>query len=264
MKSPFPGVDPYLEAQGFWPDFHARFITYLSDEIAGHLPTAYHASIGERVSLVSHQEHRLQTKTVIPDVAITGGGPSDYAASSTATLSEVQPTTIPHIIDAQEELRETYVEIVRRDDQSLVTVIELLSPSNKTEPGLSQYVQKQNLLLHEKVHLLELDLLLGGERRRFQKPLPPGHFYAMLSRVENRPNCDVYAWNLASRIPAVPVPLLAPDPDILVNLAAVFETTYGRGRYADIVRYDDKPELAVGAETLDWIADTARSQPKPK
>jgi hypothetical protein len=29
MPSRFPGVDPYLESQWFWPDFHATFIVYL-------------------------------------------------------------------------------------------------------------------------------------------------------------------------------------------------------------------------------------------
>src|SRR5438105_397599 len=28
MPSPFPGVDPYLEAQESWEDFHAKFINY--------------------------------------------------------------------------------------------------------------------------------------------------------------------------------------------------------------------------------------------
>ena len=46
MKSPFPGMDPYLEDQGRWPDFHAS--TYdcaaLSD-----LPDDYVAQMGEEV-----------------------------------------------------------------------------------------------------------------------------------------------------------------------------------------------------------------------
>ena len=28
MPSPFPGIDPYLESQGYWPDFHVSFIPY--------------------------------------------------------------------------------------------------------------------------------------------------------------------------------------------------------------------------------------------
>ncbi|PYS38214.1 MAG: hypothetical protein DMG14_18520, partial [Acidobacteria bacterium] len=41
MASPFPGVDPYIEAQGFWPDFHASFITYLRDVLMEKLPANY-------------------------------------------------------------------------------------------------------------------------------------------------------------------------------------------------------------------------------
>jgi hypothetical protein len=36
MRSPFPGMDPYLEQ--FWGDVHHRLITYLSDAIQKQLP----------------------------------------------------------------------------------------------------------------------------------------------------------------------------------------------------------------------------------
>ncbi len=260
MKCPFPGVDPYLESQGFWADFHARFITYLSDQIADKLPSRYHASIGERISLITHDEASRQAKIVIPDVAIIRDQSSAGSAASTSAVAEARPTTIPHRMDSQEELRQTFVEIVRRDDHSLVTVIELLSPSNKCEPGLSQYVQKQKQLLREDVNLLELDLLLGGQRLKLQRPLPPGHAYALLSRAQNRPNCEVYAWDLRSPIPTIPVPLSAPDRDIEVDLAAVFEVAYQRGRYADVVHYDSRPSLAVDSETLAWVHACAAAQ----
>ena len=39
MNGPFPGVDPYLEMDGFWQDFHARFITHWCDVLADILPS---------------------------------------------------------------------------------------------------------------------------------------------------------------------------------------------------------------------------------
>ena len=36
MRSPFPGMDPYLEQ--FWGDVHHRLITYTCDALQRHLP----------------------------------------------------------------------------------------------------------------------------------------------------------------------------------------------------------------------------------
>jgi hypothetical protein len=254
MNCPFPGMDPYLESQGFWPDFHATLVNYLRESVAGTLPKNYHASIGERVSLVEREEYRDLVKRVVPDVAVTRDDSAGESRSATATLAPVEPIAIQHVLDIQEEIRETYIEISRREDQSLVTVIELLSPTNKCEPGYSQYMEKHIRLLREDVHLLELDLLLAGTRLPLQSPLPPGDCYAMLSRANNRPWCEVYAWSLRAQLPVLPIPLRAPDADITVSLADVFKTAYERGRYADVVDYTAKPQLPTDAETLKWVS----------
>jgi hypothetical protein len=47
MKSPFPGMDPYLER--FWPDLHARLILYACDQIEEQLPGNLIARVEERV-----------------------------------------------------------------------------------------------------------------------------------------------------------------------------------------------------------------------
>jgi hypothetical protein len=52
MKSPFPGMDPFLEQPAYWPDFHATFINYWREAIADLLPPSYEATLGERVYLV--------------------------------------------------------------------------------------------------------------------------------------------------------------------------------------------------------------------
>ena len=38
MPSPFPGMDPYLESQGFWQDFHFRLIALPSEALTPVLP----------------------------------------------------------------------------------------------------------------------------------------------------------------------------------------------------------------------------------
>ena len=150
---------------------------------------------------------------------------------------------------------------MRREDQQLVTVLELLSPSNKESPGRTLYLDKRIRVLLQNVHLFELDLLLGGRRLPQGKPLPPRDYYAFVSRVEQRFNCEVYAWSLRDRLPTLPVPLLAPDPDVMLDFAAIFATTYERGRYARSLNYRKPLELRVRPEDRDWIASltTAKS-----
>ena len=52
MPSPFPGMDPYLESQGYWQDFHTSFLTYLPPSPYRGLARHYGAFIEERIDLV--------------------------------------------------------------------------------------------------------------------------------------------------------------------------------------------------------------------
>jgi hypothetical protein len=47
MKSPFPGMDPWLER--FWGDVHSRLITIASGVLNGVLPEDLVARVEERV-----------------------------------------------------------------------------------------------------------------------------------------------------------------------------------------------------------------------
>jgi hypothetical protein len=51
MPSPFPGIDPYLEAQGRWPGFHNVLIAYCSEVLNRELPESYVAQTDERITV---------------------------------------------------------------------------------------------------------------------------------------------------------------------------------------------------------------------
>jgi len=211
MRSPFPGMDPYLESPEFWPDFHSTFINCWREAIAEVLPDGYEARIDERVSLVD-----------------------------------------------LEEIRETYIKILHGPDRSLVSVLELLSPTNKADIGFGDYLSKRGALLRQRVHLVELDLLIGGTRVHTARPLPGGHYYAIVARWDRRPDAEVYAWTIRDRLPEIRVPLKVPDPDIRVDLAPVFATAFERGRYVRSLRYERNPEVPVVPEDIAWCAELAR------
>lgn len=257
MPSPFPGVDPYLESQGYWPDFHSRFITYWCDALADQLPTSYEVRIGERINLMEHGAERI--RRFGPDLTVEHRQPSQPAGTPSPAVATLEPVTIPLVIE--EETREAYIQILHRPDRTLVAVLELLSPSNKEEPGRGDYLAKRNAILRQNVHLVELDLLLGGQRLPLQAELPPGDYYALVSRGNRRPDCDVYAWTIQQPLPTLPIPLKAPDPDLPLDLRAVFDVTYERGRYARSVNYREPPSVPLSPETLRWVTERAKSMP---
>jgi hypothetical protein len=231
MSSPFPGMDPFLEGPG-WLDFHSTFINYWREAIADGLPDDYDASLGERVYLVEVDPDTR--KLVYPDVAVSHAEPATQARSS-AGLATLEPVTIP--LEIIEGPRETYIEILHRPDGSLVAILKLLSPANKQLPGRTEYLSKRNAILRQNIHLVELEILLGGERLPMTKPLPPADYYYLLARAEMRPDCEVFRWKLRDGLPRLPIPLRAPHADIVVDLGQVFTTAYDRGRFSRRLAY---------------------------
>ncbi|HEX2476458.1 MAG TPA: DUF4058 family protein, partial [Lacipirellulaceae bacterium] len=239
MRSPFPGMDPYLEDLAFWPDFHSRFINYCCEALTATLPDNYDARIGERVNLIEVEPERV--KRIGPDISITRDGEQERPGAKPGGIATLEPVTIPWLIE--EESRETYIEVLRREDRTLVTVIEVLSPSNKEGDGRVLYLAKHNALFFQRVSLVEVDLLLGGQRLPLAKPYPAGDYFALIARAFHRPDCQVYGWPLEQPLPTIPIPLRAPDPDILLNLEDVFHTTYERGRYRKSIDYSQPPAI---------------------
>lgn len=248
MASPFPGMDPYLQDPAFWPDFHHRFLDCWCEAVADLLPEAYDARLNERVQLLKASEE--VTKLLYPDVVVSRGAqPARRIEGGGGTLL-LEPVTIPH--EVFEEVRQVWVEILHRPDRRLVAVLEMLSPTNKTGDGFGEYCGKRRALLQQKVHLVELDLLVGGNRLLHRQPLPAGDYFAFVSRLDRRPDCQVYAWTLRQPLPIIPIPLLAPDPDVQVDLEAVFGVAYERGRYGRALAYGTTPAAPLAETDQTW------------
>ena len=160
-------------------------------------------------------------------VAIAGQ-PREGEAGSVATL---EPVAVPLARKDLDEVRERWIEIKRLPDLSLVTVIEILSPTNKSGLGRTDYLAKRREFLDQPVHLVEIDLLLGGHRLPMGGPVPPGDYFAYVSRAEKRDSSDVYAWSIRRALPEIPIPLSPPDPDLRLDLAVVVARAYDQGRY---------------------------------
>ena len=71
MPSLFPGIDPYIEAQGYWGDFHPSFVTYCRDSL-NELLTGKLCRPARRTGSPGRSAPR-ESRRIIPDVAILGG-----------------------------------------------------------------------------------------------------------------------------------------------------------------------------------------------
>jgi hypothetical protein len=259
MANPFPGIDPYVESQLPWRDFHTRFLTYLGDTIGARLPDRYDVVIEGEIALINHPDEVVSRRFADLRVSVDPlrASPKAPDAGAGAALA-VEPVTVPLATSSVvEEVVDHWIEIRREPDRSLVAVIELLSPSNKVEPGWSEYARKRLELIHEPIHLVELDFLVDGRRPLMAGPLPTGDFYAYVSRAGRRPDCDVFAWSIRHSLPPVPLPLDPPDPDLVLDLAMLYATAHDRGRYSRKVRRDRPLGLPLADDDLAWAASRA-------
>lgn len=250
MRCPFPGMDPFIETSGVWEDFHRRFLDVAAEIILVRLPPGYDARMNEYFQLINVAGGEPDQKRY-PDVAVTrrqgGSGSPAPAAPAVGTL---EPVVLTRRVTWDEEIA-AWLEIQTVGGE-LVTVIELFSPSNKTGDGYRKYSERREGFLSRAINLVEIDLLLRGQRLRFDSPLPEGDFYGYVTRGEKPTHTEVYRWRLSSPLPVLPVPLRLPDPDIGLDLASVFATTYERGRYERRMKYKTPESSGLEGERLAW------------
>lgn len=260
--SPFPGMDPYLESPAHWSDFHGHFVPQLAEAINQRLPDNYVARIGEHVSVVMPVAEPPSAQSFFPDVTLIRSSreANSGAAGGTAVAAPPEPVIMTNVEFADEHT-EAYVRIVRLPGQELVTVLELISPTNKYGDGRGEYMRKRKEFLRQPVNLVELDLLRAGVRVAFARPLPPGHYYGFVSRSSGTHLTEAYAWTVRESFPRLPIPLRAPDPDVLIDLNEPFAAAYERGRYWKLINYaEPPPPPPFGGDDAQWVAATARGR----
>jgi hypothetical protein len=198
----------------------------------------YVVEVEVRVYLEHTPERR--GRLIVPDVAVVETSElSPSPAGGTATAVAVQIAPVIRTLPMPERVREPFLTIRDRETREVVTVIGLLSPTNKRphSDGQREYLRKREEVLLSSAHLVELDLLRGGERLPTLEPLPPGDYYAVVCRQRERPQAEVYAWSLSHVLPAVPVPLVGEDEDVVLDLQVVFRSVYDRAYYAYSLDY---------------------------
>jgi hypothetical protein len=251
MKNPFPGVDPFIEANGRWIGFHNSMIAHCAELLNEVLPPNYAAFNEERLELVDESDRRITH----PDMSVGRDIYSDPTPRGATAVAE--PPLYPTVLTLPkfEPVPESYIDIRRLPEQELITSIELLSHTNK-DPywGGSKYRSKRADSIDQDVNLVEIDLLLAGRRPSVVGVMPPGNFFAFVCRATQRPRCEVYGWSIRHKLPSIPIPLKSPDADVSLDLAIAFSMPYERNRYRKHLRYNQALDGDLSDADRAWIA----------
>lgn len=257
MPSPFPGMDPYLEKPSTWPDLHSSLISYVREELQPQIRPKYIARIGERVELSSFR------RGYIPDVLLIRSAPSPYGeALAEGPLVADEPTTIAML---EEERRVPFLEIIHHPSGEVVTLIEVLSPANKTGEDRQKYLRKQDAIRNSQANLVEIDLLGEGPPTtlaRLGDIIEPADWRYIVSvfRSQDPEKIEAYPIPLRSRLPRCRIPLLPEDKDAVLDLPAVFTRCYDVGGYDLLVDYTQPPPVALDSAEMAWLDGLLREK----
>jgi hypothetical protein len=251
MPSPFPGMNPYLESPQGWASVHHWLIGELAKSLGLSLPPNYYVVVEERVYEVNDMGSAL---IGVPDNAIArqASVPSSMMPaiqSNVATLALPTTVTLPMSI----EFKEGYLEIRKAVSHQVITVIEVLSPANKVGEGRLKYDEKRQNVLASRSHLVEIDLLRRGRPMDFSGASAPTHYRILVSRRQQRPQADLYGFNLQDDIPVFLMPLEAGDLELEIDLKPFIDTLYDLGRFHLQVDYGAMPpEPKLSEEEREW------------
>jgi hypothetical protein len=247
MKSPFPGMDPYLE--GRWSDVHTRLATYTTDILNPRLPRGLIARTEERVGIEAGSGEWLLVR---PDVGISRTpGIEDHGGTVTESLATFK------LVALAEPLMERFVEIITGAGRKLVTVIEFISPTNKAG-GREDFVEKRASLLSGGVNFVEIDLTRAGDWRKLLLPQRcPAEAVSTYRYTTRIPQESSVAYlqpiSLRHPLPIVPIPLREGESPIDLPLQELIEQVYAKGKYDEEDLYAQSLDPALDEADAAWV-----------
>jgi hypothetical protein len=243
MPSPLPGMNPFLESPELWSEFHSRMIVAIADALDETLSREYRVAVEKRVYLDQGDDTIL---IGIPDVSLIAS--PGTIATQTALLEAPMTVEVP----LEEEVQERYLEIREVATGQVVTVIELLSPKNKRSGiGRESYLQKRRQIMMSQTHLVEIDLLRGGEALPMVGAVV-SHYRILVSSSLMRPKAQLYAFNLRQMISSIAIPLKG-EATIALDLQPLLHQVYDRARFELAIDYSGVLSPRLSSEDVAWV-----------
>lgn len=241
MRSPFPGMDPYLEHPSLWPDVHNSLIIAIAHDLAARIAPRYYTRLRERT-------YEIEFATPLFGPAIGEFAPvleGTYRPGGTR-----QSNTFIDVID------ESYLEIHETATKTVVSALELRSPGNKLYPkGREEYELKRGQVVGSRTNLVEIDLLRAGKQMPVQGKRVESDYRILVSRATTRPRAHLYPFNLRDAIPTFTLPLLPGDEEPPVELGRILHALYERARYDLSLDYAQPPVPPIRGDDADWARE---------
>jgi hypothetical protein len=259
MESPFPGMDPYLEAR--WSDVHASLIFAIKEALQPTLPAGMRARTEERVLLEDVEGEPMRQYR--PDVAVIDSARSESRQPSamSGTLAVAEPVIVEY---HDGPAIDRFVQIIDVSNRNrVITCIELLNPWNKSPGRLNkEYLRKLDDYIRGDVSLVEVDLLRSprGRLRVIEGDLPADRrtpYFIGVRRAWWGERWAMYPVPLREPIRPVPVPLRQSDQDVYLELQPLIRRVYVAGGHDDI-DYTRPPEPPLSAEDEVWANELLR------
>jgi hypothetical protein len=242
-------MNPYVERATVYHDFHERWIPLAAEWIGAQVLPRYFVRIDEQMFIheLPPDQRRFigRGDILVPALTPSGTGPKAAHAIPDAPAEVGWP-----VVDIESS---SFLEIRDRDSNELVTVIELLSPSNKyAGPDREQYLAKARKLQRSLAHFVEIDLLRGGPRMPWLD-MPECEYCVVVSRAENRPRAGIWPIRLRESLPEIRIPLRRGEPDVRLDLQQLLHRIYDVAGYGYYI-YNGPPEPALSGEDSAWAS----------
>jgi hypothetical protein len=217
-------MDPYLEDEKLWPSFQHQLVNCLYQILLPGLVDRYRARVGQR----------------------------HYATEQALFTSVVR-----------EEHHEEFIEIRQRTDGRLITLVDVVSPANKTTTqGRQTYLDKRREGRSASSNLVEIDLVLQGQPMLdySRDGLPDWDYAVTVTRSTQPDRYEIYTATLQKRLPRFRLPLAADDRDTVLDLHAACARAYDQGNFAAKIDYGRDPVTALTAEDRHWLDEHLKKE----
>ena len=264
MRSPFPGMDPYLEP--YWDDVPLRLCAEIGTDLQPHLPKGLRARAAQTIRLETPAEEPGPGNRFEGDTVLVATGPAarrraDHDGRAVATVDPVVFEAVPAA-----EL-ERWVQIIdtARGDR-VVTVIEVLSPGNKAAGGLNKrYRKKLDQYARAGVSLVEIDLLRSSRARLkiTGVDIPAKRraaYYTCVNWAADPSVWHVYPIPLRDPLPTVPIPCRPGEADVALPLQPIIDRIYLEGGHDDI-NYAVPLRPRLSPADAAWAAERIAARP---
>lgn len=227
---------------------HNRLIAAIADAIVPEVAPNYYVGLERRAYLLKPDDIVFVGR---PDVSLVTDTPPE-SVPAPASFNGVMAVEVP----MTDENGEDYLEIHEVKSGKLVTLIEVLSPTNKvSKDGREQYLQKRSQVLLSRRNLVEIDLLRAGEPMPVLGQVVPSDYRILISRGHQRPKAQLYGFSLRQPIPQFPLPLLPHEKEPDVDLNAILHALYERARFDLRLDYGQQPLPPLAERDITWASE---------